>query len=317
MMRHRPASTLCVLLAVHLCGCAPARTVEPAGEGAPTPATSEGRDPLARAGSGITGRRVQADRVPTMPGGRDTLRAALIRLIAEVQDADYRGDLQRLGELNESMARFVQKPSLAKHARYWRGFALWRRALNGLGQGADGGSADRDFALANDEFRAALRLDSAYVEAKVGLVAGLSNRVFFTRGDAVLRSEFVREYRPILDGLLAEAPSNPRLVFVAAAQQFHAPPAVGGSRQRAIEMIDRAIQAQSTAEEAVVSDLEPRWGKAELHMLLATLLLQADLELDRAERHARQALAMRPQWRAVRENLLPAIRERRSAKDPG
>jgi hypothetical protein len=290
MIRHTPASTLCVLLAVHLSGWAPARTAEPAGEGAAALATLE---------------------------RQDTLRSALIRLVAEVQEADYQGDLRRLGELHESMERFVQEPTLAKHARYWRGFALWRRALNGLGQGADAESADRDFALANEEFRAALRLDSAWFEAKVGLVAGLTNRVFFNRGDAALRSEFIREYRPILDGLLADAPSNPRLVFVAAPQLFHAPPEVGGSRERAIEMIDRTIQEPSTAAVAVVSDLEPRWGKAELHMLLATLLLRADLELDRAERHARQALAMRPQWRAVRENLLPAIRERRTAKDPG
>jgi tetratricopeptide (TPR) repeat protein len=212
------------------------------------------------------------------------------------------------------MEQFVEHSRLAKHARYWRGFTLWRRALNAMGQGGPADSSDADFGRANEEFRHALRLDPSYVEAQIGLLAGLTNRVFFHQDDAVKRSAFVREYRPILDGLAHTEADNPRFVFVAAAQRFHAPPVAGGDRAEAIALVERAIlRQQGTGDDSIGVSLQPRWGLPELHMLLATLLLRAGTNLDKAERHAEHALALRPQWRAVRQNLIPAIRKQRGA----
>jgi hypothetical protein len=158
------------------------------------------------------------------------------------------------------MMPFVDNAELAKHARYWRGFALWRRALNALGQGGSPDSTDADFARANEEFRHALRLDSAYAEAKIGLVAGLSNRVFFNQENSALR---------MVEAALARlAPSRADTIEAA---------------------------------------LEPTWGGPELHMLLATLLVRSRTQLDKAQRHAERALVLRPNWLAVRRNLIPAI----------
>jgi hypothetical protein len=242
----------------------------------------------------------------------DSTCAAFLRLVRSVQEADYLGDLDRLQTLHVAMAPFVHEPALAKHARYWRGFALWRRALNALGQGGSPDSTDADFKRANEEFRHALRLDSTYAEARIGLVAGLSNRVFFNR-DAALRTAFIREYRPLLDELARSDADNPRFVFVAAPQLFHAPVAVGGSRSDAIAMVEAAIaRLAPDRTDTLEATLEPTWGGPELHMLLATLLLRSRRQLDEAQRHAERALTQRPTWRAVRDNLIPSIAAMRS-----
>jgi tetratricopeptide (TPR) repeat protein len=238
----------------------------------------------------------------------DSACRALLQLVRAVQETDYKGHLDSLRQLHAAMVPFVDNAELAKHARYWRGFALWRRALNALGQGGSPDSTDADFARANEEFRHALRLDSAYAEAKIGLVAGLSNRVFFNQENSALRVALIREYRPLLEQLTQSDRDNPRFVFVAAPQRFHAPPEVGGSRTEAIAMVEAALArlAPSRAD-TIEAALEPTWGGPELHMLLAALLLRSRTQLDKAQLHAERALALRPDWLAVRRNLIPAI----------
>jgi hypothetical protein len=58
---------------------------------------------------------------------------ALPEVVRAIQSADYRGargDLQRLAALLGD----AKDPELAAYRHYWRGFALWRRALNGFNE---------------------------------------------------------------------------------------------------------------------------------------------------------------------------------------
>jgi hypothetical protein len=57
--------------------------------------------------------------------------------------------------------------------------------------------------------------------------------------------------------------------------------------------------------------LRPSWGEAELHMLLAWFSLNlAPPDVASALGHAQAALLLRPEWRYVRDNLLPQIGRR-------
>ena len=56
--------------------------------------------------------------------------AELVRLVTSVQDADYRGELVRLRALADSMQPYTLSRELGPRARYWRGFAHWRHALD-------------------------------------------------------------------------------------------------------------------------------------------------------------------------------------------
>src|SRR5688572_23276455 len=98
-------------------------------------------------------------------------RRVLAVLAAEIRDADYRGDLARLRSLFTEAEPYTRTPEVARVAHYWRGFALWRRALNAANENGSVGDIIRDFEHANVEFSRALALDSTYVEAQIGLAA--------------------------------------------------------------------------------------------------------------------------------------------------
>lgn len=243
-------------------------------------------------------------------GRSDPDRDRLGRLVVAVQDADYRGDLARLRSLTADMTPFTTHATLARPARYWRGFAYWRHALNSLNDGTPPDSVDRDFAAALAEFREALALDSTDVEARIGLAAGLGNRAYFNRAAPERSSAFLAELRTVLERLRREAPDNPRMMFVASASLFWAPPARGGDRGQALAMLDRGIRLEA-ARPPAADTLAPSWGRAELHMLRGWFSLNlAPPDVAGALGHAEAALFLRPHWRYVRDNLLPRIRLR-------
>jgi tetratricopeptide (TPR) repeat protein len=236
----------------------------------------------------------------------------LIALVESVQEADYRGDLPRLLALVGELEPFTRQPGVARAAYHWRGFAYWRRALNGANESnADFHKIEQDFAAATREFRQALETDSTYVEAQIGAAAGLMSRGYLRRRDSAQAKEHWREAQVLLDAVERRDPHNPRLLFITAGRVFWTPTQYGGDQQRAIEMVERGLERESGTPRTVAR-LEPAWGKAELHMLAAFFHAnRASPDLASAERHARMALAAHPEWHYVRDILLPQIAARR------
>jgi predicted enzyme related to lactoylglutathione lyase len=247
---------------------------------------------------------------------RDSLeqqqRLALVRLAAAVQDADYRGDLSRLRTLGDEIAPFAELPALARAARYWRGFAFWRRAINGANPpDADLRAVQKDFSIAVVEFEQALERDSTDLEARIAAAGGLMSLGFLNRGDTSLSLPLWRRAQRHLDAVIRRDPDNPRLLFITAGRVFWSPPAAGGDPGRAIAMVERGLQ-RLPRPVADADPLKPGWGEAELHMLIAFFFANKSApDLRSAERHARIALAMRPEWHYVKNILLPQITGRR------
>jgi catechol 2,3-dioxygenase-like lactoylglutathione lyase family enzyme len=251
--------------------------------------------------------------VQSAPEGTD--RARLTTLVLAVQDADYRGDLARLRSLAAEIRPYTTQPALAPPARYWRGFAFWRHALNSLNDGAAPDSVDRDFEAAIAEFRAALAIDPADVEAQIGLAAGLGNRAYFNRQAPERASAVLAELRPLVATLRRTAPDNPRMMFVVSASLFWTPPDRGGDRAQALAMLQRGIRL-AAARPPATDTLAPSWGEPELHMLLGWFSLNlAPPDVASALGHAEAALLLRPHWRYVRNNLLTQIRRRAGRAD--
>jgi catechol 2,3-dioxygenase-like lactoylglutathione lyase family enzyme len=186
----------------------------------------------------------------------------LARLVVAVQEADYRGDLARLRSIAADMKPYTSHPSLAPAARYWRGFAHWRHALNSLAEAPERFSA------------------------------------------------FMTELRPLVRKIREAAPDNPRMMFVVSASLFWTPPDRGGDRDEALAMLQRGVRLAGGRPPSA-DTLRPSWGEAELHMLLAWFSLNlAPPHVASALGHAQSALLLRPEWRYVREGLLPQIRRR-------
>jgi hypothetical protein len=246
-----------------------------------------------------------------VPIGRRRQRSDVSRLRDAIIDADFRGQLDRLESLQAELLPYEAVDSLASLARYWRGFALWRRALNAANDGAPPESIVRDHERALREFRIALRHDTSDIEAKIGAASAMLNIAYFIREQDPARFPLLmREANALLGDVRRADPRNPRFAFVESARLFWLPAEFGGDQRHAIALLDSSLLALPSRKEPGDS-LGPRWGEAEVHMQLAWLhsnLSPAANELARV--HATQALSLQPQWRFVKDVLIPRINRR-------
>lgn len=223
-------------------------------------------------------------------------------LVREIRRADYQGDRAALRHLYET---------LPPTARYWRGFALWRRALNGFNDSADPEEIAADLTLAVSEFRQAEAEDSTFVDAMVGEAACLENLAYvrFTQHDTAVSRNLLQQARPLLSRAQARDPENPRFLWVMGATQWYAPPARGGGQAVAMATYERGLRSARARQADTTNALVPSWGEPELLMNLAFANLhRATPDTAAAERYARSALALVPNWHYVRDILLPQIR---------
>jgi hypothetical protein len=237
----------------------------------------------------------------------DDAREQAARIIAQIQRADYEGDRAAMQRGFDELRPFVEDQKLASRVRYWRGFAQWRRAINGFNDTVDPKELEQNLNSALDEFKIAMEKDPTFVDAKVGAISCLGFLAFMNRKDQTCAKELVGKILPLVKEADEMAPDNPRLIWVHGPILWNSPPERGGGQDKAIQNYQRGLEACSKIR---TSDdpLEPSWGKPELMMSLAYCYLNADsVDLSAAEGYARNALEIVPYWHYVREILLPQI----------
>jgi tetratricopeptide (TPR) repeat protein len=236
-------------------------------------------------------------------------RGAVLRIISQIQHADYEGNQAEMQKGYDELKSFVGHRDIRSRVRYWRGFAQWRRAMNGFNDSVDPKEIEKDLKQALDEFSAATALDPGFVEAKIGIVSSYGNLAFLNRNDQAQAQELIAKSVPILKEARATAPDNPRLLWVLGPILWRIPIERGGGQSNAIENYKRGLQFARNAKSSTSADsLDPSWGRPELLMNLAWSFLNKDTpDLDAAERYARSALELVPYWHYVRDVLLPQI----------
>src|SRR5260370_23422360 len=100
---------------------------------------------------------------PTVESPRETV----LKLVAQIQKADYQGDRAALQHLYADLQPFAADEKLASRVRYWRGFALWRRPVNGFNESADPKDIDHDLTPAIAEFKESTAAAPPFVAAKL------------------------------------------------------------------------------------------------------------------------------------------------------
>lgn len=238
-------------------------------------------------------------------------RQTVTAIVSNIQRADYEGDRAALKRLRAELTPFVVHRERASRVLYWRGFALWRRALNGFNDGTDSKELEDDLTQCVMDFRDALARDPAFVDAKVGAASCLVNNSFLNlKTNRTRAGELFSESMTILKEALAAAPNNPRLLWVHGANQWYAPPERGGGQDVALATYERGLELARRHTRRGGDPLEPTWGEAELLMNLAFANLnRATPDLAAAERYAQSALTLVPYWHYVRDILLPQIRK--------
>ena len=244
-------------------------------------------------------------------------RETVLKLVAQIQKADYEGDRSALQHLYADLEPFLADEKLASRVRYWRGFALWRRAVNGFNESADPKDIEHDLTQALAEFKESAAKDPAFVDAKVGTISCLGNLAYLARGYGDRVQELIAQSSPLVKELKASNPENPRFVWVLGPILWNIPPERGGGQDKAIESYLKGLEAARKAKATPSNPLEPSWGEPELLMSLAwSSLNRATPDVNAADQYAHSALALVPYWHYVRDILLPQIQTAKDAPKP-
>ncbi len=239
----------------------------------------------------------------------------VVKIVSQIQRADYEGDRESLNRLHDQLVPFVDQPELGSRVRYWRGFAKWRRAINGFNETPTPKDLAEDLAEAESEFDAAIQRDPDFADAKIGAASCLGTRlflerVFTTEKDPARLTEILAPASRLLQEAAAAAPNNPRLLWVVGPNQWSTPPERGGGQDKAIATYKKGLEALDAQKGSVTVPLEPAWGRPELLMSLAWSNLNRNTpDLSAAEHYAQAALDLIPYWHYVRDILMPQIHE--------
>jgi len=250
--------------------------------------------------------------------GVDTAREPVTKIVAQIQRADYEGDRPALNSLYEQLTPFVDEPDISSRVRYWRGFAKWRRGINGFNETPTPKDLAEDLTEGESEFDAAIQRDPAFVDAKVGAASCVVLRIFLEgtfskekdpqrlRGIMAPVSQLIKEAK-------AAAPENPRLLWVVGPNQWNIPPERGGGQDKAIATYQEGLEAIRKQKGTTSDPLEPSWGEPELLASLAwSNLNRTTPDLNAAQEYAEAALKMVPYWHYVRDILMQQIRDAKS-----
>jgi hypothetical protein len=236
------------------------------------------------------------------------IEALLAELVPAVQSADYRGDRAALDRLDASLSKVADSP-LDEYRAYWRGFARWRRAINGFSENPLPGDLESDLNAAVGHFRAALERRPGWIEARLAMVGCLGNLMYVAGKDPVKREKILADYMPVGKTLQADGPDNPRVLWIIGGLQLGAPPPAGGDPVKAAATMRRGVEqslreAQAGAGPAWV----PAWGGPENLMNLAYLYSHSAMnDKTVARAYAEGALISVPEWHYVRDVLMPQI----------
>lgn len=234
---------------------------------------------------------------------------SLITAKAGLMDADYRGDLARLASLRAEIKPLSDDPALGYLADYWTGYASWRLAINGANAQMTRDDLKANLEQAVADFESSLRKKEDFADAYAAAASIHGWLAAIHRDDADLMNTHLATSKQFLTKAEALEPANPRVLWVRGGVFLFAPPAYGGSPERAIEIYRKQVDASGPL---TPSSPLPDWGKPEALMSLAfAQMVKSPPDLNAATDNARAALKLQPQWHYVRDILMPQIEAKR------
>lgn len=248
---------------------------------------------------------------PEGPSQRESTAAAqqLSDTVEAIRHADYRGERDELRRLAQAMPDSTTA-DLEKYRLYWRGFAYWRRAINGFNETSMPGDLMSDLELASTDLRAALRLDPSFEDAKSALAGCLMSEMFLaSTKPAEVKTKIYEAGIAAIRALKESATDNPRSLWILGGNEMGAPPPWGGDMVKAAAIYERGLAAaRREASQGTPAPWIPRWGAPECLMSLAYLHSHGiATRRDLARAYALGALAAAPDWHYVADILLPSI----------
>jgi hypothetical protein len=245
-------------------------------------------------------------------------RETITRIVLQIQKADYEDDRPALQRLYGELAPFAGKKDIASRVLYWRGFALWRKAINGFNDGVEKTELQQDLRQATEGFEKSASAEPAFVDAKIALGACYGLLAYsVNKQETAEQQTLVAKSRQSITEAKAAAPDNPRLLWVLGPIYWNIPVDRGGGQPKAMETYEKGLETIRTHKAETSDPLDPMWGEPELLMSLAwSNLNRATPDLKAADQNAQAALALVPNWHYVRDILMQQIRDAK-AKQSG
>lgn len=244
---------------------------------------------------------------PPAPARKSELRLA--ELVGAVRSADYRGDRTALARLDAELGRLDAGP-LTDYRDYWRGFALWRRALNGFNETPTPDDLGEDLENAVARFRASLEKRPDWIEAKLAMVGCWGSLLYQAGNDDGKRKAILEEALPTFKWIMQNAGDNPRALWIKGGMEFAAPPPTGGDFVKAAATLRHGIACawREALSNPVPPAWVPSWGGPENLMNLAYMYSHGKTpDRTAALAYAEGAVTAVPEWHCVRDILLPQI----------
>ncbi|MHB8218011.1 MAG: hypothetical protein ACYDDS_18210 [Candidatus Sulfotelmatobacter sp.] len=243
------------------------------------------------------------------PGPRpDPGRDSALRTVEQIKRADYEGDRTALKRLHAELAPPAStNKQLASRVLYWRGFALWRRAINGFNESVSATEQQEDLNGAITDFNDSLAQDPAFIESKIAEASCYGYLAYMSMKDPARMQEQIQHSSPLLKEAMASDPDNPRLLWVLGPIRWSSPPERGGGQDKAFDLYNRGLDVIRKTP-ATTDPFQPSWGEPELLMNRAWSNLHRTVpDLKAAQKDAEAALLLVPYWHYVRDILLPQI----------
>jgi hypothetical protein len=234
-------------------------------------------------------------------------RARLIEARDLAYDANYRNDQAGLRSAIDAMRPLTKAADVGVDAHYYLSWTYWALAASQV-QEKNMTAALESGKLALEHARAGVAARDTDAELQTALanaliVVGILDKAQFKERFAELPAVRARA--------LELGPSNPRAAIMDAGIIFNTPVDAGGNPERGIARWQEALKLfEAEANARAIDPLKPRWGHALAYGWMATLYLRlTPPQTDKAREAAETALAMRPDFWWVRDQVLPQLRE--------
>lgn len=160
-----------------------------------------------------------------------------------IRSADYRADRQALTRLHEEAGEYLKVPEAKKYASYWRGFALWRRAINGFNETPAPRDLESDLKRAIMDFDVALSEDATFTDAKIGKLGCMGLIGYLHMSDQKWLESFYPDYIKLQKEFSAEERRSPRFIWVVGPGVWKTPDDQGGGEDRVLKLYGDALTA--------------------------------------------------------------------------
>ena len=257
-------------------------------------------------------------------------REEAIGIVTQIQRADYEGDRAALKRLYQELAPFAENQEIGAKVQYWRGFALWRRAINGGNEKVSPQEMEADFKTAASEFEHAMTKEPSFTDAKSAAGASLGNLMaLYARNpdlapelkDPARKQEAIDKSLAYMNEAQSSDPENPRVWWVLGPVRWYQSKLRGETGDQASdassEIYRKGLELAQRRKSAAPDPLTPSWGEPECLMSLAAAnFYRPTPDLAAAEKYARSALQLVPNWHFVKDILIPAIEAKEKEKQP-